>query len=107
MGRTICPEIHTHTYSVWNKEEFPEAWKESMIVPTNNKGDKTDYTNCRGISLLSTTYKILSSILLSRLAPCAKEIIGDCHCGIQHNRSTADHIFCVCQIHEKNGNTVN
>jgi hypothetical protein len=34
-----------------------------------------------GISLLPTTYKILSNILLSRLIPYAEEIIGDQQCG--------------------------
>jgi hypothetical protein len=33
-----------------------------------------------GISLLPSTYKILSNILLSRLTPHAEEIIGD-QCG--------------------------
>jgi hypothetical protein len=108
VGRTIYYEIYTCTYSVWNKEELPEEWKELMIVPTNNKGDKTDCSNYRGISLLSTTYKILSNILPSRLAPCAKEVIGDRQCGFQHNRSTTYHIFCICQIlDEKIGNTMN
>jgi len=52
-----------------------EEWKESIIVPINNKGDETDCNNYRGISLLSTAYKILSDILLSSLIPCAEEII--------------------------------
>jgi len=38
--------------------------------------DCCDYIKDRGISLLPTTYKILSNILLSRLIPYAKEIIG-------------------------------
>jgi hypothetical protein len=46
-------------------------------VPIYKKGDKTDCSNYRGISLFSTTYKILLSILLSRLTPYAEEIIGD------------------------------
>jgi hypothetical protein len=33
--------------------------------------------NYRGISLLSTSYNILSNILLSRLVPYIDEIIGD------------------------------
>jgi hypothetical protein len=33
------------------------------------KGEGTDYNNYRGMSLLSTSYKILSNILLSRLSP--------------------------------------
>ena len=78
-----------------------EEWKESTIVPIYMKGDKTDCSNYRGISLLPTTYKILFNILLSRLTPYAQEIIGDHQCGFQRSRSTTDHIFCICQGLEK------
>jgi len=27
---------------IWNKEELPEEWKESITVPIYMKGDKTD-----------------------------------------------------------------
>jgi hypothetical protein len=27
---------------IWNKEELPDQWKESIIVPIHKKGDKTD-----------------------------------------------------------------
>jgi hypothetical protein len=66
---------------IWNKEELPHQWKESIVVPVHKKGDKTDCSNYRGISLLSTSYKILCNILLSRLIPYADEIIGDHQCG--------------------------
>ena len=78
---TIYLEIHKLIISVWKKENLPEEWKESIIVPIHKKGDKTDCNNYRGISLLPTTYKILSNILLSMLIPYAKEIIGDHQCG--------------------------
>ena len=55
-GRTIRCAIHKLSISIWNKEKLPEEWKESNILPINKKGDKTDCTNYRGISLLSTTY---------------------------------------------------
>ena len=67
--RTIHYEIHELTISIWYKEELPEEWKESITVPIYKKGDKTDCSNYRGISLLPTMYKILSNILLSRLTP--------------------------------------
>jgi len=44
-SRTICYEIHKLTISVWNKEELPEEWKESIIVPVYKKGNKTDCSN--------------------------------------------------------------
>jgi hypothetical protein len=56
--------IHKLIIAIWNKEELPEEWKELIIVFIHKKGDKTGCNNYRGISLLPTTYKILSNILL-------------------------------------------
>jgi hypothetical protein len=55
---TVC---YPQTHFVWNKEELPDQWKESIIVPVHKKGDKTDCNNYRGISLLSTSYIFLRS----------------------------------------------
>ena len=54
-GTTIRYGIHKLIISVWNKEELPEEWKESIIVPIYKKGYKTYCGNYRGISLLPTT----------------------------------------------------
>ena len=56
-GRTIRSEIYKFINSIWKKEELPEKWKESITVPIYKKGDRTDCSNYRGISLLSTMYK--------------------------------------------------
>jgi hypothetical protein len=40
VGRTIRRAIHKLIISIWNKEELPEEWKESIIVPMYNMGDK-------------------------------------------------------------------
>jgi hypothetical protein len=56
--RTVCCWIHKLTNLIQNKQELPEEWKESVIVPIYRKGDKTDCSNYRGISLLSATYRI-------------------------------------------------
>jgi hypothetical protein len=71
------------------------------VVPTHEKGDKTDCSNCRGISLLSASYKILSNILLARRTRYADEIIGDHQCGFWRNRSTTDQIFYIWQVQKK------
>jgi hypothetical protein len=100
-GEILLSMIHKLFNSVWNKEELPDQWKESIIVPVHKKGDKTECSNYRGISLLSTSYNILSNVLLSRLSLYVDEIIGDHQCGFRHNRLTTDRIFCICQIVEK------
>ena len=65
---------------------LPEQWKESLIVPISKKGEKTNCSNYRGISLLLTSYKILSNIILGRLNLYVDEIIGDYQCGFRRNR---------------------
>jgi hypothetical protein len=100
-GETLCSKIHRLICSVWNKEELPQQWKESSIKPIHKKGDKTDCNNYRGISLLSTAYKILSNIILARLTPYVNEIIGDHQCGFRCNRSTTNQIFYIHKILEK------
>jgi hypothetical protein len=47
---------HKLITSIWNQEELPDQWKESIIVSIHKMGDKTDYNNYRGMSLLSTSY---------------------------------------------------
>jgi hypothetical protein len=49
----------------------------------SQKVDKTDCSNYRGISLLSTSYKILSDVPLARLTPYADETTGDHQCGFR------------------------
>jgi hypothetical protein len=74
---------------------LPEEWKELSIAPIYKNRDKTDCNNYRGISLLPTTYKILSNILLSTLIPYAEEIIGDHQGGFRRN------MFCIRQMLER------
>jgi hypothetical protein len=53
-----------------------QQWKESIIVLVYKQGDKIDFSNYRGLLLLSTTYKIVSNILVWRLTPHVDELMG-------------------------------
>jgi hypothetical protein len=100
-GKILLFAIHKLINSVWNEEILPDQWKKYIIVPVHKKGDKTDCNNYRGISLLSTSYKLLSKILLSRFGTYIEEIIGYHQRGFRRNRSTTDQMFCIRQILEK------
>jgi hypothetical protein len=40
-GETLHSEIHRLIFCIWNKEELPQQWKESIILSIYKKGDKT------------------------------------------------------------------
>ena len=105
--RTICLEIRRLITSIWKKEKLPEEQKKSIINPAQKKGDKTDCNNYRGISLLPTTYKILSDILLSRLIPYGKEIIGIISVAFDATGRLLITYSAFAKYLRKNGNTVN
>ena len=46
-----------------------EEWEESIIENICTKGDKADCNKYTGISLSSTTYKIVSNILVTQISP--------------------------------------
>ncbi|VVC32407.1 Reverse transcriptase domain [Cinara cedri] len=80
-GNKLFQQLHRLTTDIWEQEEIPESWKMSVLCPVYKKGDKMDPKNYRGISLLNTSYKILSNLLLNRLKPFIKEIIGEYQAG--------------------------
>jgi hypothetical protein len=72
----LLSEIHKLINYILNKEELPDQWKQSIILPIHKNGVKTDYNNYRDITLLSTSYKILSNILFSNKVRIYKKLLG-------------------------------
>jgi hypothetical protein len=100
-GRRIWSETHTLFNSSWYKKDLPEEWRESIIIPTYKKGNKTDCSNYKDMLVLSTTYKFLSNIMLRWLTSYAEEILGNHQYGFRRNKSITDYTFCSLQVLEK------
>jgi hypothetical protein len=96
-GDTSYSMIRKLISFIWNKEELPDQWKESVIYLFTRRAIKLT-SNYRGTSLLSTLYKILSNVFLLRLNPYTDETTGDHQCGFRRNRSATDNFFCNRQI---------
>jgi len=77
----LCSESHELLNSIWNKEEMPQQWKESITAPNYKNGVKTEYSNYRGISMLPITHEILINILISWLNPHTEKITVNHQCG--------------------------
>jgi hypothetical protein len=44
-GETLRIETHRLICCVWNREELPQQWKESIVVPIYRKGKENDCNN--------------------------------------------------------------
>jgi hypothetical protein len=44
---------------MFNKEELPEQWKQSIIVPVYKRDEKTAFSHHRGISVLSAVKNVI------------------------------------------------
>ena len=102
-GRPLHQRLHNLIKTIWIKENIPSEWLTSDIVTIyKKKGDRSDCSNSRGISLLPTASKVLAKIMLSRLTEHLTEsTLPETQCGFRKERSTTDMIFVARQIQEK------
>ena len=87
---------------IWTRERFPESWKESQIVKIPKKGDLSNCSNWRGISLLSVPSKIFTRILMNRIKHSIEERLRIEQAGFRGGRSTINQIFILRNIIEQN-----
>jgi hypothetical protein len=59
-GPSMRNKIYKLITQIWNEEKIPDNWKIGIICPIHKKGDKTECSNYRGITLLNVMYKILA-----------------------------------------------
>ena len=65
----------------------PDDWKIHRMVPVFKSGDKTDVTNYRPISLLSSTSKVLESLIFQKIIDFIRPQISLHQFGFLSNRS--------------------
>ena len=80
---------------------MPKEWNKSIICPIYKKGEKSESSNYRGISLFNTSYQILATVINNRLTTNAEDLLSQERNGFRRNRSTTDNIFIMRQILEK------
>ena len=88
---------------VWDGEEIPEDWKTAIIVPLYKKGDANKPSNYRGISLLSSGYKLYTEMIFGRLQKEVdeKKLLPEGQAGFRKGRSTTDNIYILNHIVQK------
>ena len=87
--------------SIFKSTLIPSLWKKAIIkpIPKNASIDPKVPMQYRAISLLSTVYKIYTSILNSRLLTYAeRNVIHDEQNGFRPGRSCNDHIYTLSTV---------
>jgi len=64
MATLLEPLIKT----TWELERFPDDWKNGYIIKLPKKGDLSDCRNWRGITLMNSISKLVTTILYQRLS---------------------------------------
>jgi len=102
-GQTLHSKLCDFFICCWEQGKLPQELRDAVIITLyKNKGEKSDCSNYRGITLLSIAGKILARVLLNRLVPSiAAEHIPESQCGFRANRGTTDMVFVLRQLQEK------
>ena len=89
--------------AILNSGCFPDEWSRGIIVPLHKKGDPNDVNNYRGITLVSSFFKMFTSILNKRVNDWVENnnIVSDAQFGLRKARSTVDAILVLNTVIQK------
>ncbi|KAG1468931.1 hypothetical protein G6F56_003553 [Rhizopus delemar] len=69
---------------------FPPSWYQSIMALLPKKGDLSDITNYRPISLVNTDSKIFTRLMNNRIMGCSEKIINEFQSGFMPGRFIAE-----------------
>ena len=102
-GRDLINKLVCIIGKVWDGQGLPEDWKTGVIVPLYKKGNPNEAKNYRGITLMSTAYKLYTEVIRKRLVEEVEEkgILPEGQAGFRKGRSTLDNIYVLNHIIQK------
>ncbi|KAL9960159.1 hypothetical protein ACROYT_G033572 [Oculina patagonica] len=86
---------------IWQEEQLPGDWRKGLIVKIPKKGDTTECTNWRGITLLSVVSKVFTRIILTRIQNAVDNQLRKEQAGFRKGRSCTEQIFTLRNIIEQ------
>ena len=89
--------LHSICQQIWKTQQWPQAWKRSVFIPSPKKGN-AKYSNYCTISLISHTSKIMLQILQARLQQYVNDEIPDVQAEFRKGRRARDQMANICWI---------
>ena len=100
-GEPLARQIHNLCNKAWNEGTIPEEWGKSILVPIPKKGDLSNCSNYRTISLINHTGKVFLIVLLNRLKNHLDPYLSEEQAGFRKDRSTVHQILMLRLLAEK------
>ena len=93
--------LHSICQQVWKTQQWPQAWKRSVFIPIQKKGNAKECSNYHTVVLISHANKVMFKILQARLQEYMNQGLPDVQAGFRKGRGTKDQIANICWIIEK------
>ena len=77
---------------IFEKGKGPNDFRKTLIKPLCKKGDKSEYRNYPGISLVSVGSKLLSNMIFFRLRDAVDKVLREERCGYRKGRGYIDQV---------------
>ena len=100
-GEPLARQIYHLCNKAWHEGTIPEEWGKSILVPIPKKGDLSNCSNYRTISLINHTGKVLLIVLLNRLKNYLDPYLSEEQAGFRKDRSTVHQILMLRLLAEK------
>ena len=100
-GEKLKYKIYELCNRAWDDGTIPEQWGESILIPIPKKGDLSQCSNYRTISLINHTGKVLLMVLLNRLKYHLDPFMSEEQAGFRKDRSTVQQILILRLLAEK------
>ena len=91
-GPETLNAMHQICTGIWETGDWPEEWVSSTFIPIPKKGDLSQCTNYRTISLVSHASKVLLKIILNRIQAKTEQEIAPEQAGFRPGRGTREQI---------------
>ena len=93
--------LHSICQQIWKTQQWPQDWKNSVVIPIPKKGNAKECSNYHTIALISHASKVMLKILQARLRQCMSCELPDVQAGFRKGRGTRDQIANIHWIIEK------
>ena len=93
--------LHSICQQIWKSQQWPQAWKKSVFITIQKKGNAKICSNNLTIALISYASKVMLKILQARLQQYMNHELPDVQAGFRKGRGTRDQIANIFWIIEK------